>query len=1209
MRLRAFSVLSLFVLCSSVLAQDPATVGQWSPVMTWPYEAIHAHLLPTGKVIFWDRGDHSQLWDPTTNAVNAATPSGANIFCSGHAFLPNGQIFVTGGHISNFVGLRSAYLYRPADNIWTQLPDMNDARWYPTNTTLPNGDMLVISGWINTTTGVNVEAQVWQTATASWRNLSTADLALPFYPFMFDAPNGKVFCAGPSKTTRYLDVTGTGSWTSVADSNYGTRNWGSAVMYDDGKVLLMGGNPCDFYAKCGTLPTATAETIDLNSPSPAWQYTSPMVTGGRKLHNATLLPDGKVLITGGSRGSEDPNTQPTNPAYESEMWDPATGTWTQMASITTIRSYHSTALLLPDARVLSAGGDFGRTSAEIYSPPYLFNGARPTITSAPTNVTYGQSFFVATPDAASISSVTLIALSSVTHGFNMSQRINRPAFSQASGGLNITAPSNANTTPPGYYMLFILKSGVPSVASIVRIDATLNPAPTPSWTIPITVQTNPAGLSFTVDGNTYNAAQTFSWTPGSNHTIATTSPQNGGAGVRFVWQNWSGGGTISQTVAPTTKTTYTAKFGTQYYLTTGHGTGGTVSPASGWKSNGAVVSITATPNSGYTFSGWTGSGTGSYSGTNTPASITMSGPISETAAFTSNVTPTPTSTPTPTATPQNAAPVVNAGPDQTVAVPSATLNGSASDDGLPNPPGALTYTWSTVNGPGTVSFADATAPNTTASFSQSGVYTLRLTAYDGAASGSDDVVVTVNQAPVVNAGPDQTVAILSATLTGSATDDGLPNPPGTLNYTWSIVDGPGTVSFADASAPNTSASFSQSGVYTLRLTAYDGAASSSDDLVITINQPPVVNLGPTNAGPALAIALSDPANLNGSATDDGFPNPPGTLTYNWTTVSGPAAVTFANANAASTTATFSGAGNYTLRLTASDSALSGSSDLTVLVGGPLPSPWMDQDIGAVGIAGRGSFLTGTFIERGSGADIGGSADAFHYIYQPLNGNGTMIVRIATQYNSDSSAKAGVMIRETLSAGSKYAAVVITPSNQIIFQRRTKTNGTTGNTTATGTQLVVPYWLKLTRTGNSLASYYSSDGVTWTSGGTASVTMASSVFVGLAVTSHSAFSSTLTIDHVNMAPIANAGPDQSITLPTNTVTLNGSATDDGQPNGSITYSWKKLAGPGKVTFGNASQAVSTAQFSKAGTYTLQLTANDGQLSATDNVVITVLNPTP
>jgi hypothetical protein len=275
----------------------------------------------------------------------------------------------------------------------------------------------------------------------------------------------------------------------------------------------------------------------------------------------------------------------------------------------------------------------------------------------------------------------------------------------------------------------------------------------------------------------------------------------------------------------------------------------------------------------------------------------------------------------------------------------------------------------------------------------------------------------------------------------------------------------------------------------------------------------------------------------------------------------------------------------------------------------LPSPWIDQDIGAVGTQGRGSFLTGTFIERGSGADIGGSADAFHYIYQPLNGNGTIIARIVTQYNSDPSAKAGVMIRETLTAGSKYAAVVITPSNGIIFQRRTAINGTTANTTATGSQFVVPYWLKLTRTGNSLASYYSSDGVTWTSGGSSSVAMGSSVFIGLAATSHSVFNSTATIDQVNLAPIANAGPDQSITVPADTVTLNGSATDDGQPNGSIAYSWTMVAGSGTVIFGNKSQAVTTARFSAAGTYTLRLTADDGQLSATDDIIVTVNRADP
>src|SRR5205809_456943 len=154
--------------------------------------------------------------------------------------------------------------------------------------------------------------------------------------------------------------------------------------------------------------------------------------------------------------------------------------------------------------------------------------------------------------------------------------------------------------------------------------------------VQVTVQTNPVGRTFLVDGTAYSSTQIFSWQPGSSHTIATTSPQNGATGVRYVWTNWSDGGAISHTVAPTTNRSYTATFRTQYYLTMTHGTGGTVSPASGWRNSGVTVSITATSSTGYHFTSWTGTGTGSFSGTTNPASITMGGPITEAATFTHN---------------------------------------------------------------------------------------------------------------------------------------------------------------------------------------------------------------------------------------------------------------------------------------------------------------------------------------------------------------------------------------------------------------------------------------------------------------------------------------------------------------------------------------------------------------------------------------------
>jgi hypothetical protein len=179
-------------------------------------------------------------------------------------------------------------------------------------------------------------------------------------------------------------------------------------------------------------------------------------------------------------------------------------------------------------------------------------------------------------------------------------------------------------------------SGTNNPASITMNGPVTENAAFTQNPVQVTVQTNLAGLTFSVDGTPYTAAQSFSWQPGSSHTIATTSPQNGATGVRYVWSSWTGGGAISHTVAPTTNKTYTATFTTQYYLTMTHGTGGTVTPASGWKNSGATISISATPATGYHFTNWTGTGTGSYSGTNNPASITMGGPISEAATFTHN---------------------------------------------------------------------------------------------------------------------------------------------------------------------------------------------------------------------------------------------------------------------------------------------------------------------------------------------------------------------------------------------------------------------------------------------------------------------------------------------------------------------------------------------------------------------------------------------
>jgi hypothetical protein len=449
-------------------AQNPAAVGQFSPIMSWPFNPTHAVLLPSGNVLWWAsfaNGDKPQIWNPTTNTNTAATPAGYDIFCGGHSLMESGQVFVTGGDSTTSTGVANASLYDPVAGSWTFLPDMNAGRWYPTNTVLPNGDVVITGGEISPLLGVDALPQVWQVASGTWRDLTTAQLDLPLYPELFVAPNGTLFLAGPSPLSEYLNTDGTGSWTLGPTSEFGNRGYGPSVMYNSGQIMIVGG---------GVGPTPTAEIINLNATVPTWSYTGSMANPRRQA-NATVLPDGTVLVTGGTSGlTFDDQTHPVFPA---ELWNPATGTWTTMASLSTYRGYHSVALLLPNGQVLSAGGQCTTTgcnpnSAEIFSPPYLFAGPAPTITSAPASISGGSTFFVATPDAASITQVTWVRLGAVTHTFNMEQRFSSLAFSQATGGLNVTAPQSANLAPPGYYMLFLLASGVPSVASIIKVDNT-----------------------------------------------------------------------------------------------------------------------------------------------------------------------------------------------------------------------------------------------------------------------------------------------------------------------------------------------------------------------------------------------------------------------------------------------------------------------------------------------------------------------------------------------------------------------------------------------------------------------------------------------------------------------------------------------------------------------------------------------------------------
>jgi hypothetical protein len=399
------------------------------------------------------------VWDPSTGQFTAA-PSPVLLFCAGHTLNASGEVVVAGGHISNNHGLPDITVFDPNAESWTRAGTMARGRWYPTNTTMANGEVVILAGKDESATQVTVP-EVW--TTEGVRALTTASRSFSYYPRDFLAPNGRLYVAGPQQVTRFLDISGTGRWTSGPARLYGSRDYGAAVMYDEGRILYVGGG----------YTTNTAEVIDLNTASPAWSWTGSMAYVRRHL-NAVLLPTGQVLVVGGTGGTSFNDLSKS--VHAAEVWDPASGIWTTLASSSVNRGYHSTAILLPDARVLLTGSGDGagapsQRNAELFSPPYLFSGDRPTIADAPAEVGFGEVFRVETPDASSIASVSLIRLGSTTHAFDMNQRFQRLVFSADDSGLNLTGPSSSNRTPPGHYMLFLVNSnGVPSVARIVHVQ-------------------------------------------------------------------------------------------------------------------------------------------------------------------------------------------------------------------------------------------------------------------------------------------------------------------------------------------------------------------------------------------------------------------------------------------------------------------------------------------------------------------------------------------------------------------------------------------------------------------------------------------------------------------------------------------------------------------------------------------------------------------
>ncbi len=485
---------------------DPALAGASNVEYQPPLVAIHAALARTGKLAVWGNADFdaSAGIEAVVNLASGASHFPAehhHLFCSGHAMLPDGRVVIIGGHMEGVTGV---HVFWPDDDFFEHVTDMQDGRWYPTCTALPNGQVVTMSGTmgsggpVSPTAPVNNTLQVFdpvaglqgtQPLPEPFSSLFPADFpTIDLYPFVFVLPSGELFVHSRT-VSRFLNWSSM-SWsdTELAAAYPFSRTYpgqASSVLLPLGptddppyraRVLVVGGggaDPQDLNVE--TPATNTAELLDLGESPPAWRFTAAMGQP-RVMLDATLLPDGTVLVTGGSAtGRSDMGIDPVLPI---ELFDPVSESWTTLAEMHTPRSYHSTAILLPGAQVLIGGKDFlfnlppydyPEHRLELFSPPYLFRGARPSLAAVPATVGYGATLVVSVSQP--IATAVLMRPGSVTHSFNMEQRlVGLVIAAQAGDQLTLEAPPNANIAPPGYYMLFVLNAdGVPSEAAFLQL--------------------------------------------------------------------------------------------------------------------------------------------------------------------------------------------------------------------------------------------------------------------------------------------------------------------------------------------------------------------------------------------------------------------------------------------------------------------------------------------------------------------------------------------------------------------------------------------------------------------------------------------------------------------------------------------------------------------------------------------------------------------
>jgi hypothetical protein len=485
--------------------------GRWDVLPTKnPVRSMHSVVLHNGKVLLiagsgndpeqFEAGTFtSAVYNPETGTYKVI-PTPKDMFCAGHVQLQDGRVLVMSGNKGypsadgtiGYQGYKDSYIFDPVTETYIKTNDMNDGHWYPSATALGNGDVISFGGLKEDSTG-SVTAELWSDAEQQWLPTWKVNQTWSYwglYPSMILMQDGRLFYSGSH--TFGNNIPGTGSAIYDYDANTITqtpglqnkdeRDQSASVLLppaQDQKVLTLGGGNIDSNPDANRL----TDVIDLKAANPAYVAGPPIPQGtvdfgngpvpqtgnqGKMYVSAVLLPDGKVLETGGALHNR------ADPVYETSIYDPATNTFDPVAVDPEARGYHSSAFLLPDGRVMTTGDNPGNGSwnhdVSIYTPPYLLKGARPAITSViDTEWNYGdtQRITVDRP----IAKAELIRPAAVTHSSDPNQRFVDLPLSVDGNNIDLNVTSNPNVAPPGWYMLFAVDAnGVPSVAKWVHLQ-------------------------------------------------------------------------------------------------------------------------------------------------------------------------------------------------------------------------------------------------------------------------------------------------------------------------------------------------------------------------------------------------------------------------------------------------------------------------------------------------------------------------------------------------------------------------------------------------------------------------------------------------------------------------------------------------------------------------------------------------------------------